>query len=942
MNYKCLLIASAAVIAGIISFCFVNKVVVTNQANQRANMVADQLRGAAATEAEVAVRQAGGMDRSQIPLSQVVLFSSGVGYFQRQGPVEGNATIEMRFSAADVNDLLKSMILEDDKGAKISAISYDGQDPVEKTLRSFALDLTMNPTLGQLLQQARGEKIEITLNENGAVETGVILGMESQMQPGPKDALVKDALVEVHQLNLVGPDGIRGVKLAEIKRLKFLNTTLNEELRRALEVVATSHDQMKKTITLQFKGEGKREVKVGYVAENPIWKSSYRLTLLGNGKGRLQGYATVENTTDEDWKNVRMVLVSGRPISFQMDLYPPLFVPRPTVELDKYGMLRPPTYNGAITSGDNRMAASALTPSIPMLGFGQFGGGFNGGIGGGQFGNNGMANFGQWGANPQGLNRYQNNPMGQTYNVPNQPPVGNDPPGNANPNANVDNQQQAGMPAQQLLMPQNKLSYQDLQNRKQNQKQLLEDNLKKAAQKGQKIVSQHDRQLEAEAADEAGESFQYLVEEKISLARQKSALIQVLNEEIDVTPFSIFNETVHAKFPLMGMRFKNNTKYPLPQGPVTVFENGVYAGDARLSDMQPEEERFLSYAVDLSMEVKTEARQSVGPEIRIQYLGDRVQAGYSSRQTKVYTIKNRGKAERTSVIEHAIRDEWKLVGEVKTLEQSRDLYRFQVAAPSLKTSSFEVPEEQPRIEPIAMLPLLDGKRSVLSGNPVHLGVELQLFTQVKPVELKSITITKGMVSVSSDLHESRSYKLISRSELDRKIILEHVVRPEWKLDDASLKPVEGSTTLYRFPLDLPKSKSVEKLVEETKSQTIQEKISTMDEGRIKSFLLHPTVKPAVKAAFQRTLDVRAALLETKRKLTEREKELKGITEDQTRLRANLQNVPSTSAAYKRYLDKFDKQETQIELLQDEVRKLQMEEKKQQTDVDEVLVGISAE
>ena len=927
MNSKGLLIGVFFAVAGIIAGFY--SMTVTKQNPHKAAMLVSAVE-VPPVVVEGATRQAGESGRSQLPLSQVVLFSSGVGYFQRQGPVEGNATIELRFSAADVNDLLKSMILEDDKGGKISAISYDGQDPVEKTLRSFALDLTMNPTLGQLLQQARGEKIEIVLNSNSTQETGVILGMESQMQPGPKDALM-----EVHQLNLVGPDGIRGIKLTDIKRMKFINPTLNEELRRALEVVATSHDQMKKTVTLQFKGDGKREVKVGYVAENPIWKSSYRLTLLGNGKGRLQGYASVENTTDEDWKNVRMVLVSGRPISFQMDLYPPLFVPRPTVELDKYGMLRPPTYNGAITSGNNGMVASNMAPSIPMGGFAQLGAG-GGFAGGAQWGNGGMANFGQMGANPRGDNRYQNNPIIQNYNVLNQPPVDN------NTNANNDAQQQAGLPAQQGLQAQNKLSYQDLQNRKLNQKQALEENLKKASQKGQKIAAQHDKQLEAEAADEAGESFQYLIEEKISLARQKSALIQILNEEIDVTPFSIFNETVHAKFPLMGLKLKNSTKQPLPQGPVTVFENGAYAGDARLSDMQPEEERFISYAVDLSMEVKTEVKQSVGPEIRVQYLGDRVQAGYSSRQTKVYTIKNRGKLERTAVIEHPIRDDWKLAGDVKTLEQSRDLYRFQVAAPAMKTSSFEVPEEQPKIEPIAMLPLLDGKRSVLSGNPNHLGVELQLFTQVKPLELKSIVITKGMVAVASDLHESRSYKLISRSELDRKIILEHVVRPEWKLDDLALKPVEGSTTLYRFPLELPKGKSVEKLIDETKSQVVQEKISTMEEGKIKGFLLHPVLKPAVKAAFQRTLDVKAALLETKRKLTEREKELKGITEDQTRLRANLQNVPSTSAAYKRYLDKFDKQETQIELLQGEVRKLQMEEKSQQAEVDDVLSGISAE
>ena len=235
MKVKYLLGASSMVVGAIIYLIFMG---VTKQDTQKTGKTAGNLKGAAFADEGTSLRQAGGADRSQLPLSQVVLFSSGVGYFQRQGPIEGNATIELRFSAADVNDLLKSMILEDDKGGKISAISYDGQDPVEKTLRSFALDLTMNPTLGQLLQQARGEKIEIVLNSNATPETGVILGMESQMQPGPKDTLV-----EVHQLNLVGPDGIRGLKLTDIKRMKFINPTLNEELRRALEVVATSHDQ---------------------------------------------------------------------------------------------------------------------------------------------------------------------------------------------------------------------------------------------------------------------------------------------------------------------------------------------------------------------------------------------------------------------------------------------------------------------------------------------------------------------------------------------------------------------------------------------------------------------------------------------------------------------------------------------------------------------------
>src|SRR5690242_13227904 len=91
----------------------------------------------------------------KLPLNHGVLFNSGVGYFQREGSVEGNARIDMSFPVGDVNDLLKSMLLEDLGGGKVSTVSYDSQEPVEVTLKAFALDLTSNPSFGQLINQAR-------------------------------------------------------------------------------------------------------------------------------------------------------------------------------------------------------------------------------------------------------------------------------------------------------------------------------------------------------------------------------------------------------------------------------------------------------------------------------------------------------------------------------------------------------------------------------------------------------------------------------------------------------------------------------------------------------------------------------------------------------------------------------------------------------------------
>jgi hypothetical protein len=78
-------------------------------------------------------------------------------------------------------------------------------------------------------------------------------------------------------------------------------------------------------------------------------------------------------------------------------------------------------------------------------------------------------------------------------------------------------------------------------------------------------------------------------------------------QDVEGTRVSIYNEGAQAKFPLPGLKLKNTSGPHLMQGPVTVFEGGTYAGDARVSDLQPNEERLLSYAVDLGTEVKPEA-----------------------------------------------------------------------------------------------------------------------------------------------------------------------------------------------------------------------------------------------------------------------------------------------------------------------------------------------
>jgi hypothetical protein len=293
-----------------------------------------------------------------LPLKKVVLFTSGVGFFQHAGKVTDDATVEMKFAADDVNDLLKSMVLEDLGGGTVSTVSYASRDPITKTLGTFAVNLTDNPSMGQILARLRGEKIEI---DAATPATGTIVGVEKRTVPAGENKTVEKEFV-----TLLTADGLRTIALDTVTRIKLVDPRLQGELEKALAVLALGHDNDKKAVTLQFAGKGPRDVRVGYVQESPLWKTSYRLVVddvaAGDAKAKalLQGWAIVENTTDQDWKDVTMTLVSGRPISFRMDLYQPLYVPRPQVMPELYASLMPQIYGQDLASANREFAAAAV------------------------------------------------------------------------------------------------------------------------------------------------------------------------------------------------------------------------------------------------------------------------------------------------------------------------------------------------------------------------------------------------------------------------------------------------------------------------------------------------------------------------------------------------------------------------------------------------------
>ena len=293
-----------------------------------------------------------------VPLTRVTSFSSGVAYFEHNGKVSGDAEVLLKFKTDQINDMLKSLVPLDLGGGTVSGVSYASREPLTRALKSFGVDISGEPTLGQLLKQVRGADVILSAPEK---ITGKILGVETRT----RQLLNPPTVVQQEFLDLLTAGGIKSVALDTVSGITLADEKLNSELNKALALLVESRDTESKAVRISFSGKGDRDVRIGYIAEAPIWRTSYRLVLSDEKKeeAAMQGWAIVENTSDTDWNKIELTLVSGRPISFIQDLYTPLYVNRPVVQPELYASLRPQQYDEGIKADRNVLALQATPPA---------------------------------------------------------------------------------------------------------------------------------------------------------------------------------------------------------------------------------------------------------------------------------------------------------------------------------------------------------------------------------------------------------------------------------------------------------------------------------------------------------------------------------------------------------------------------------------------------
>jgi hypothetical protein len=253
---------------------------------------------------------------ADIPIREIILYKSGVGYFERAGTLSPGESARLDFKAADMNDVLKSLTLQDRNGGKVTGLRYDSSEPLEQKLAEFPFTLGGQAPLSSFLDQMKGARVELKFSAetiSGAILSARLAASEDKKPDREQVVLLLDS------------GDLRTLDLAAASSIRFADPKLQTQLKDYLTAVNQSRSKEKRSIYIDSSDAKERQIAASYMIPSPVWKSSYRLIFDEKSESTLEGWAIIDNTTGEDWNNVNLAVVSGRPVSFISRLYEPKY-----------------------------------------------------------------------------------------------------------------------------------------------------------------------------------------------------------------------------------------------------------------------------------------------------------------------------------------------------------------------------------------------------------------------------------------------------------------------------------------------------------------------------------------------------------------------------------------------------------------------------------------
>jgi hypothetical protein len=763
------------------------------------------------------VRDAKPEPAASLPVRRVVLYKNGVGYFEHLGRVHGSQTVHIDFTSAQLNDVLKSLTALDLSGGRITGVDYNSEAPLTRRLSTLRLALGEKPSIADFLTALRGARVEVR-GASGPPIAGKLLSVERKTRTG------SNWTVQTDEISLITETGeVRSIDLNPTTSVRIAEHDLQTEVGKYLGLIASARDQDVRRMTLSTTGSGERNLYVSYISEVPIWKTTYRIVLPTKAEKRplLQGWAIVDNTVGEDWNDVELSLVAGAPHSFIQQLSEPFYGRRPVVGLPESVQLSPQTHaatllggngslNGIVTDASGAIVAGATVRLV---------GSDSGVVAQTTTDSNGQYSFA---SQPTGNYRVEMERLGFRKTV-----VSNL---NLAPGVNeINGQLQLGAVSETVEVSASTVGMNTTTSEVSSSFGKLPvanrahvgvgsgsgggmagGTFRHSLTLSSSAVQNSIGGMEAAASGQGlGDLFEYKLKDRVTLRKNQSALVPIVQTDLDAEKVSLWSGTTGSGRPLRGLWLKNTSALTLDSGSFSVLENAIFAGEGLTDPIKPGERRLVSYATDLGLLVQAETNDRPQHVTRVKISKGVLTQISELQQRTLYTARNEDEVVHQLIVEHPARYSWTLVkGSKQPEEKAPGVYRFRLEVPAKATAT--LPVEEAHVQETTY------QLSDLNDDQIALFVRQQTITPEMHQALAKITVQKAAVA-----------KLEEEMQLRQKDI-ERIVDDQGRLRE-NMKALRGSAEekalLQRYTRQLDEQETrldaLRKKIEETEVQRDQ-------------------------------------------------------------------------------------------------------------------------
>jgi len=650
-------------------------------------------------------------DTGNLPIKRVVLYKNGVGYFEHVGRVRDKQDVTIPFTSGQLNDVLKSLTVLDLDGGRITGVAYGSSAPIERQLGELHLPAGDHTSLAEFLGGLRGARLEI--KSGASVITGRLLSVER------KTRVSGGTTLEVDYLSLITDSGeLRTTEVSPGFSVRLLDKDLPGKVDRLLDIVSSAREADVRSMVISTDGAGVRSLFVSYISEVPVWKSTYRLVLSSKAgkKPLLQGWAIVDNTVGQDWDNVQLSLVAGAPQSFVENLSQPYYARRPVVGLPENAAMSPQTHQSTLVPGGGILggrvvdASGAGIPNATVRAYDSEG-----------------TLAGETKTDADGGYEFQTLPEAVLDLAVEAPGfqharITGVVASMARP-GHQDVRLQVGSVSETVTVTANAAPLQT-DNAQASVSSTGSRNAGNGRALGSGAALGSGRQVGAFAGprtgsgsgggvgsgsgggigtgfqpaasgQELGDLFEYKLKDPITIPKNRSALVPIVQAEIAADKVSIWNDSAGLPRPQRALWLTNSSGNTLDGGSFSVMEEDTFAGEGIFEPIRPGEKRLVSYALDLALNASSRASSEAQRVTHVSVIRGAMRQTSEMRETKTYTFRNEDTSARSVIVEHPVRRGYELRSQVRPEETTAGWMRFRLQVEPKQTASLVVEEARP-------------------------------------------------------------------------------------------------------------------------------------------------------------------------------------------------------------------------------------------------------